>query len=273
MIKSIKKKEIKNRAQLTQKQNNQQVKKQNFKNAYNYLALKRKKEKNAQFIKKNKSKLEEKSKKSRSNKKCVKPSPPLFLFFTTELFADIATRGLTPAALTKYEIWWLGSDWMGKNESQWPLHSDTLSIASGASLTTVHTHGCIIDYTVTKSWQRLCRIGEKIILFIQAFDRKFTTLPNNEATQHDCRAWIETFLLFQAQKNLTDVEIKQRRLVKDGKGLWKTAGRLSLLHHVPPVFLNCQHPLTETLILKAHQECNHFSTSACLAEFLNIAFL
>ena len=134
--------------------------------------------------------------------------------------ADIATRGLTPAALTQSQLWWHGPNWIGKNESQWPLHSDTLStsITTGAGLKTVHTHGSINDYTITKSWERLCRIVEKIITFFQTFHRKYTALPSSEATQHDRRTWIKTFLLSQAQKDLTEAEIKQWGLVKDEKG-------------------------------------------------------
>ena len=52
-----------------------------------------------------------------------------------------------------------------------------------------------------------------------SFHRKYTTLRSKAATQHDRRAWIKMFLLSQAQKNLTDAEIKQWRLVKDEKGL------------------------------------------------------
>uniref|UniRef100_A0A0N5B1J3 Integrase_H2C2 domain-containing protein n=1 Tax=Syphacia muris TaxID=451379 RepID=A0A0N5B1J3_9BILA len=78
----------------------------------------------------------------------------------------------------------------------------------------------------------------------------------------------ETRLFKEAQKTITQEEIKRWKLSKDQEELWRVSGRLALqLHNEKPIYIPREHPIVTQLILEAHENCGHFGTAYTLTAF------
>lgn len=189
--------------------------------------------------------------------------------------ADVASRGIMPAAVMTHHLWWTGPTWLRSNQSEWPQQQELVvdeSLLEERKNVTCHIVQKKEMWELTRrfsSWTKLLRITAYCRRIIRA-NRKADVVLDADEVEQARRVWIRLAQLHDfgdTERQSHDLSKLRKTTLRnlapfvDEEGLLRVGGRLQnadlMYDEMHPYILHGRNDITQMIIKDAHERMFH----------------